>query len=368
MMNKTFLLCVAVPLTALLSGVVSNSDISCRSSCVRSGIFTAVSKDRSLIGHVIETISVQDSLECSKECLVNPTCQSFNLEDTGTPKHSCELSSQTKVTNPSMLIRRPGFTYFEVATSGGSGWCGSVCQSSSKDIICPSGYGGRGCEIKMRGCDDWYYHGYTSDGVYYVIPGEFSTPVPIYCEQTLDDGGWSVIQRRVDGSLSFDRTWDEYKFGFGNLSGEHWLGNQIIYQMTRDGAVLRVDIEAYSGKKAYAVYSMFKIGSNDDDYRITASYLTGDAADSICNGTGGELLGSTSDGMYFSTKDRNNDLGSGDCAHAPKGGWWFDGCSQDYLSNLNGEYLSQGMMGGITWKTWGVSGSNTLKACQMKIR
>lgn len=36
------------------------------------------------------------------------------------------------------------------------------------------------------------------------------------------DGGTTVIQRRVDGSVDFDQTWNKYEQGFGDLESEYF--------------------------------------------------------------------------------------------------------------------------------------------------
>ena len=72
----------------------------------------------------------------------------------------------------------------------------------------------------------------------------------------------------------------------------------------------------------------------------------------IFAGTAGDSLGYHR-GMSFSTKDRDNDKWSSNCALGHTGAWWYKSC---WYSNLNGRAIS--------WSHW----KNNLKRSEMKIR
>ena len=43
---------------------------------------------------------------------------------------------------------------------------------------------------------------------------------------------------------NFFRDWDDYKYGFGNLTGEYWIGNENLHFLTNQGNYRSViDIE-----------------------------------------------------------------------------------------------------------------------------
>jgi len=83
--------------------------------------------------------------------------------------------------------------------------------------------------------------------------------LPFFVISLLAGGGWTVIQRRQDGSVDFNRTWNEYKEGFGDLNGEFWLGNENIHKMTSQGDYsLRIDLEDWNNKHKHAFYQVFR--------------------------------------------------------------------------------------------------------------
>lgn len=79
-----------------------------------------------------------------------------------------------------------------------------------------------------------------------------------------------VIQRRRDGSIPFDRSWAEYKIGFGNPDGEFWLGNDIISHLTtRSVHELRIDMLSSTRGSLYTKYDSFLIDDEGSQYKLT---------------------------------------------------------------------------------------------------
>ena len=71
-----------------------------------------------------------------------------------------------------------------------------------------------------KSCADLYKKGATKDGIYITdVQGEFK----VRCDMTTSSGGWTIFQRRIDGSGDLYLGWNNYTEGFGNFSGEFWL-------------------------------------------------------------------------------------------------------------------------------------------------
>ena len=198
--------------------------------------------------------------------------------------------------------------------------------------------------------------GHTRTGVYTVDPdgrGKFN----VSCDMRTDGGGWTVFQRRQDGSVDFYRGWEDYKAGFGPLTGEFWLGNDDIHRLTASRPMsLRVELEDWNGVRVYAKYDRFSVGDEQSSYKLTVGSYSGTAGDSLAY----------HNSMAFTTKDRDNDKHSSvNCAvHNTVGGWWYKGC---HYALLNGNYLGDRDDGkGVIW--YAFRNTLSLKFTEMKLK
>ncbi|XP_065257241.1 angiopoietin-2 isoform X4 [Emys orbicularis] len=215
-------------------------------------------------------------------------------------------------------------------------------------------------QIRFKDCAEAFKSGLTTSGIYTLTVPNSAEEKKTYCDMESSGGGWTVIQRRKDGSVDFHRTWKEYKMGFGDPAGEYWLGNELVSQLTNQKRyVLKIHLKDWEGNEAYSLYEHFYLASEELKYRIQLKGLTG---------TAGKISSISQPGNDFSTKDADNDKCICKCSQMLTGGWWFDACGP---SNLNGMYYplrqNTNKFNGIKWYYWKGSGYS-LKATTMMIR
>ena len=130
--------------------------------------------------------------------------------------------------------------------------------------------------LKAKNCAELYNSDQRISGVYTIYPDD-KLPFDVYCDQTTAGGGWTVIQKRLKVSDDFNRTWDDYKHGFGNfLVGEYWLGLEKIRRLTENKTEnrLRVVLGVKATKRLvpkktfYAEYASLKIGDEEAKYKL----------------------------------------------------------------------------------------------------
>lgn len=173
-------------------------------------------------------------------------------------------------------------------------------------------------------------------GIYEILPTHSKARFFVLCDMETWGGGWTHIQKRFDGSQDFTLPWRDYKFGFGDLEGEFWLGLQNIYLLSGnkdnwryldfrryitknvelsnrlkkkkshfiylfiyfilgfEPTELLVEIVDRDNVSAYAHYKSFAIGPEPGGYKLDRlAGFSGDAGDSLTYNLG----------QKFSTKD-----------------------------------------------------------------
>ena len=143
--------------------------------------------------------------------------------------------------------------------------------------------------MEATDCQDLYENGRNATGVYHLpIHGR-----DVLCEMEGGDGGWLVMQRRARVheqvshvlnalvtllitypassspfphhltrylllpllQVNFNRVWDEYKRGFGDVETEFWIGNDFLHVLTNQKVYqLHIDFQDYEKGPYWVAY------------------------------------------------------------------------------------------------------------------
>ncbi|KAJ2954456.1 hypothetical protein O0L34_g2732 [Tuta absoluta] len=162
-------------------------------------------------------------------------------------------------------------------------------------------------------------------GVYLIRPGH--SPVEAWCAN-----GSTLLQRRFNGTVEFNRKFTEYVREFGDPAAEFWLGLDAMHRLTADNcSSMRIDMTDIYGGGWYAQYEHFSVGDSGSGYVLEVSGFKGNASDAF----------EYQNHMEFSAIDRDRDISNTHCAGNYEGGWWFSHCQH---VNINGKYTL-----GLTW-------------------
>ncbi|XP_071549202.1 uncharacterized protein [Panulirus ornatus] len=231
-----------------------------------------------------------------------------------------------------------------------------------------------GAGVRVKDCAGHQSKGATESGMYEIFPSECRA-VRVWCDLTTDGGGWTVFLNRQEQPQqeNFTRTWDDYRGGFGDVTKEYWLGNEVLHQLTaKDAHVLRVDAEDFSGSRRWGVWGRFRVEDEEHNYKLLAVMYSSNST------LGDGLLWHS--GMQFSTIDRDNDKHKvftehvtsslalpGSCAHEYKGGWWYNVC---HNANPTGILTNSDDFDSMGWVYWSPRQYKwtSLRRLQMKLR
>lgn len=206
----------------------------------------------------------------------------------------------------------------------------------------------------------------------YLLQGSGLLKRRVYCNFT-EAETWTTISRRVNEEDIFNRSWTEYKNGFGKAEMDYWVGNEMLHQLTnRHDYYLRISMSGYMGRFRSS-YKMIRVGDEASQYRLYLGSYDNE------NSNGGDSF-FPSDSKCNSYRNTSAPFSTYDfgiakrCSETLSGGWWFTDCG---CSNLNGKYIRGGSVPkkgpkmGLYWDNvyydaWGMRSS--LRKVIMEIR
>ncbi|ESO12582.1 hypothetical protein HELRODRAFT_159143 [Helobdella robusta] len=304
----------------------------------------------STVRFVNENLSCQGPARCSWMCQRDPTCSSFNFIH-----HHLDPALNSNLIECNFFVARcysvlplQNCSHFQAEKKSACSFPytlnGSVYFGCTSSSTCLNGNG-----VQMA-CTDGQPTSSQFTPINLSVPNVPTSNVPAYTK-----AGWLVIhQANVSSNESFNKTWNQYKYGFGNLDevvfslflinlnfytnhdkGNYWLGNEYVSQLTwmmpNVTWRLHVSVQASANKKFYSTeYWRFRIKSEEKLYAIElAGNVPRDAGNAFGNASQPQFVTNL---RAFSTPDKDNDGWSGGkCAN--KNGWWFNMCGVSVLTS-----------------------------------
>ncbi|XP_059178677.1 microfibril-associated glycoprotein 4-like [Physella acuta] len=193
---------------------------------------------------------------------------------------------------------------------------------------CNGGWVGDFCERLAVSCVELTSYGYTLKvHVVQLQPSSSSSPISVQCAL------WSLNEIFTyvfsnSGDQNFNKTWDEYLYGFYINAENFWIGLKNLKLLNDNGltdfelstSLIATSTDVYT---SYGYrYSNFNLGDESTGFAFTYGTTTTNGPLYVYYG---DCLPQVSNSS-FSTWD-NNHVSTGNCAAVAGGGWWFRSCN-----------------------------------------
>ncbi|KAK6187341.1 hypothetical protein SNE40_005397 [Patella caerulea] len=242
-------------------------------------------------------------ISCGVECSSDETCRRFMFDS---QTNQCTLfdSGENCITDETIANKVCYRQEF-------------VCNEKNCSR-CPIGYYGDQCQHIITDCGNVSSTITLPDRymLVFIRPSDAGPVLEVKCL-----GKKTIIHHRTKfcHDVDFNRTWAEYREGFGKVHGEYWLGLKHVHKIIQNnGQECTLRVQLHFNPVIQAVqYQSAVLTNQSDSYRILLSgsnarvnetdYLTGGAY--------------SIDGRPFSTYDRDSSGYS--CPGRFNGGWWY---------------------------------------------
>ncbi|XP_065429233.1 fibrinogen-like protein 1-like protein [Chrysemys picta bellii] len=106
-------------------------------------------------------------------------------------------------------------------------------------------------------------------GVHVIQPAG-SPPRVVWCDMDTEGKGWTVVRRNsYNTEITWKESWSTYKYGFGNVQQDYWLGNEYLSLLTRQNIYkVRFVVEDKSNNTRYAEYDIFSVKDEPSGYSL----------------------------------------------------------------------------------------------------
>jgi len=174
----------------------------------------------------------------------------------------------------------------------------------------------------------------------------------VACNTPVDSDAVAMVVRKQSENAEdfFNQNFKAYQDGFA-ANGESWIGLDKLHQLTSERSYsLKITMTDYDNKTFVAVYDYFKVGPGENYVLAVESF-------NETLSTLGDSMG-YSNGMKFSTKDRDQDGSTGNCAKDRTGGFWYKNCYRAHPTGLSSATKKKDAYNYVTYKHGGERGDS----------